>query len=184
MRQINEFLPDIKDYYFITTNGEVISKARTKPIVLKPGLKKNGYLQVSLVQKNGKIKYISIHRLVALAFIENPNNLEQVNHKDGDKQNNRISNLEWVSSKNNILHSWGNNLSRARKGANSNLASISEEKAIEVVELLRTRKYSDKDIELMTGCNSKTIVSRIRRKETWTHLTKEDEVLGKSQKRK
>lgn len=63
-----------------------MERARTKPIVLKPGLKKNGYLQVSLVQKNGKIKYISIHRLVALAFIENPDNLEQVNHKDGDKQ--------------------------------------------------------------------------------------------------
>ena len=59
MRQISEFLPDIKDYYFITKNGEVISRARAKEKVLKPGLKKNGYLQVSLVQKNGKIKYIS-----------------------------------------------------------------------------------------------------------------------------
>lgn len=184
MRQINEFLSDIKDYYFITADGEVVSKARSKTVVLKPGLKKNGYLQVSLVRKNGKIKYISIHRLVALAFIKNPNNLEQVNHKDGDKQNNRVSNLEWTSSKSNILHSWENNLSKARKGANSNLASISEEKAIEVIGLLRTKKYSDKDIELITGCNAKTIISRIRRKETWTYLTKEDGVLGKSQKRK
>lgn len=57
------------------------------------------YLKVSLTAKNGKIKQENIHRLVALAFIENPNNLPFVNHKDEDKHNNNVDNLEWCDAK-------------------------------------------------------------------------------------
>jgi hypothetical protein len=59
---------------------------------------KNGYLQVTLTVNN-KRKYINVHRLVAQAFIPNPNNLPQVNHKDENKQNNYVENLEWCSAK-------------------------------------------------------------------------------------
>ncbi|MBL1621260.1 endonuclease, partial [Klebsiella pneumoniae] len=59
---------------------------------------KNGYLYVSL----GRKKIISIHRLVAEVFIPNPNNLPQINHKDEDKTNNRVENIEWCNCKYNI----------------------------------------------------------------------------------
>lgn len=72
--------------------------------IMKCRLAKNtGYCLVKLI-KNGNEKHVYIHRLVAEAFIPNPNNLPQVNHKDGNKENNCVSNLEWVTAKENIIH--------------------------------------------------------------------------------
>ena len=65
----------------------------------------NGYLSVILSFKN-KSKRFHVHRLVAEAFLENPNNYETVNHIDGNKFNNEVSNLEWASRKQNIEHAW------------------------------------------------------------------------------
>jgi hypothetical protein len=66
--------------------------------ILKSGKHSGGYLYVCLYNE-GKIKYYTIHRLVANAFIPNPNNFPQVNHKDEDKTNNRVENLEWCDRK-------------------------------------------------------------------------------------
>lgn len=63
-----------------------------------------GYLRAHL-HVDGKSKLISVHRLVAMAFIPNPGNLPEVNHKDGDKHNNHVGNLEWVSKSQNKRHS-------------------------------------------------------------------------------
>lgn len=70
---------------------------------LKPGINSGGYKVVSLF-KNGIAKQYYIHRLVAIHFISNPNNLPEVNHKDGDKSNNHVSNIEWCTHKTNIEH--------------------------------------------------------------------------------
>lgn len=64
---------------------------------------KRGY-PVFSIKENGKQRLITVHRCVASAFIPNPTNLPQVNHKDGDKTNNKVSNLEWVSSRENMIH--------------------------------------------------------------------------------
>ena len=69
--------------------------------ILKPGKHTCGYLMVSLC-KDGKVEQHKIHRLVAEAFIPNPNNLETVNHKDEVKTNNTVCNLEWLSQKDNL----------------------------------------------------------------------------------
>ena len=69
--------------------------------ILKPCTTKDGYLLVNLC-KNGKIKSFLVHRLVAEVFIDNPDNLPQVNHKDENKLNNNAENLEWCSSSYNI----------------------------------------------------------------------------------
>lgn len=71
---------------------------------LTPHTHTKGYLQVTMMAKNGKVKMEYVHRLVALAFIDNPNNLPQVNHKDENKTNNHVENLEWVTCKENINH--------------------------------------------------------------------------------
>ena len=65
----------------------------------------SGYIYVRV----NKQKY-ALHRLVALAFLENPENKEVVNHKDGNKTNNKLSNLEWVTTKENCLHKYSANL--------------------------------------------------------------------------
>ena len=77
------------------SNGEIIYRRR-REVILYPKLTKTGYLQVTLF-KNGKPKYARMHRLVAEAFLPNPENLPVVNHKDGNKLNNDVSNLEWTS---------------------------------------------------------------------------------------
>ena len=65
---------------------------------LKPTKDSHGYLCVSLY-KEGKMKFVKIHRLVAEAFLDNPDNLPQINHKDEDKTNNHVNNLEWCDAK-------------------------------------------------------------------------------------
>lgn len=82
--------------YLITENGTVINSQTNK--VLKPCNNGNGYLYVSLGRKNHRY----IHRLVAEAFIPNPDNLPQIDHIDTDKTNNNVSNLRWVTRKQNI----------------------------------------------------------------------------------
>lgn len=78
-----------------------ISKAER---ILKPSKAKNGYLRVVLV-KNGAKKYMSVHRLIAITFLPNNFGLEQVNHKNKNKEDNRVENLEWCTSKYNTRYS-------------------------------------------------------------------------------
>lgn len=77
--------------------------------VLKPQKDKDGYLQVNLY-KDGNQKHHKVHRLVATAFIENTDSLPEVNHIDEDKTNNRVSNLEWCTTKYN--HNYGTRTER------------------------------------------------------------------------
>ena len=79
--------------------------------ILKPFKSTKGYLRIEL-NCYGKRKIFSVHRLVALAFLDNPLNKPQVNHIDGDKTNNNITNLEWCTNSENQLHSYKNNLNR------------------------------------------------------------------------
>ena len=97
---MEEIWKDIKGYeglYQVSNLGRVKSLKFGKERILKPGRKKIGYLIVLLYDNNGICKWFRIHRLVAEAFIPNPNNLPEVNHKDEDKSNNRVSNLEWCT---------------------------------------------------------------------------------------
>ena len=92
--------------YIICTDGTVHNK---KEHIISRWKDNVGYLQVKL-SKEGKWYYKRVHRLVAEAFIPNPHNLKQVNHIDGDKTNNEVSNLEWIDNKNNTQHGYDNNL--------------------------------------------------------------------------
>lgn len=85
------------DDYEITTDGQVINKKTSH--ILKGQLNAKGYLRVSISKK-----LMFVHRLVAEKYIPNPDNLPQVNHKDGNKLNNSVENLEWVSNQQNRNH--------------------------------------------------------------------------------
>lgn len=89
------------DRYINQYNGYNYSTRIYKGKILKFSIGTRGYLKVVL-QKERKVKTYNVHRLVAEAFIPNPNNLPQVNHIDENKLNNNINNLEWCSSKYNI----------------------------------------------------------------------------------
>lgn len=94
--------------YQISSLGRVRRVTELGFVFLKPN-NCNRYTAIGLF-KNGKQRQYKIHRLVALSFIPNPENKSQVNHINGDKLNNSISNLEWCTSKENIRHSWDNGL--------------------------------------------------------------------------
>lgn len=71
--------------------------------VLRPAVSRHGYERVCLFKMDRERRY-RVHRLVAMAFIPNPDNLPQVNHKDGNKRNNHVSNLEWITNEDNMHH--------------------------------------------------------------------------------
>lgn len=83
-------------------------KNSKRAAILKHATDKKGYNRVAL-QKDGKLSTHKVHRLVALNYIGNPNNLPMVNHKDSNKTNNNVNNLEWVTAKENTRHSIENN---------------------------------------------------------------------------
>ena len=100
----NEVWKDIEEYeglYQVSNQGRVKSLWFGKEKILKPEKVRNGYLLVGL-WKNGKPKMYQVHRLVALTFLPNPNNLPEVNHKDEDKTNNCVDNLELCDRKYNM----------------------------------------------------------------------------------
>ena len=113
MKQICKIKGDenIKDVYYVTEKGEVLSYAnnalgrRKKPKKLSQTKRTGGYLNVTLLDNGKKPRYFRVNRLVALAFIPNPNNKPYVNHIDEDRTNNNVSNLEWVTPKENNLWS-------------------------------------------------------------------------------
>lgn len=108
--------------YEVSDNGNVrglakITGKRQIPIhIMTSRISKFGYVMVSLC-KNSKIFNASVHRLVAEAFIPNPDNLPCVNHIDGNKRNNTIQNLEWCSYSENNLHAYKTGLKDPMKCA-------------------------------------------------------------------
>lgn len=97
----------IKDYedYAITEDGIVISYKYKVPRKMKTWYQKAGYENIKLC-KNNKTKHFLVHRLVAEAFIPNPDNLPEVNHKNKDRQDNRVANLEWCTRLDNLKDSY------------------------------------------------------------------------------
>lgn len=111
---MNEIWKVVEDYpdYMISDFGRVKKlnyRKSGKDKILKPLKDRYGYLTVNLY-KNKKMKHRTIHRLVAQAFIPNPDEKPQVNHIDGDKQNNNRLNLEWVTGSENQQHALNNGL--------------------------------------------------------------------------
>lgn len=98
MKEIWKTITGYEDYQ-VSNLGRVKSLKRGKEKILKNLDRGNGYFYIELNRK----KY-SVHRLVAEAFLENPENLPQINHKDENKQNNCVSNLEWCSSQYNMTY--------------------------------------------------------------------------------
>ena len=101
-KQINGY-----NNYYIYDNGDVLNISTNK--ILKGSIGENGYKYYRLSKDNNKTMFYA-HRLVAEHFLENPNLLPIVNHKDGNKLNNQLSNLEWVSYSENTKHAHDNNL--------------------------------------------------------------------------
>ena len=93
------------EQYSITDTGEVFSYKYRTPKKMSLWISKNGYQYANLCENN-IMKHYAVHRLVAEAFIPNPNNLPEVNHKNCNKLDNRVENLEWCDRKYNIHYQY------------------------------------------------------------------------------
>ena len=116
-----EYWKDIKGYeglYMVSNMGRVLSVGKksnhNNSIILKDS-NMLGYRVVSL-RKHNTAKIYKVHRLVAQAFIDNPLDKKQVNHIDGDKTNNVVTNLEWATAKENTRHAFKTGLNAPQRG--------------------------------------------------------------------
>lgn len=141
-------LKDIPGYenYKVSDCGKVFSKKRTttKGGPLKQWIHNKRYYVVNLTKEGVKKKYL-VHRLVALAFIENTENKETVNHKDGNKLNNHVSNLEWATQLENSEHALETGLTKQEAVTAINVATGEEmqfKSQIEAVRVLGVKHFS------------------------------------------
>lgn len=144
--------------YIITKDGKIINKKRGN--ILKPQLNGKGYLRVSIGKK---LRFV--HRLVAEKYIPNPNNLPQVNHKDGNKLNNSVDNLEWVSNKQNREHALKNGLHLC--GEQCSNSKLKEKDVIYILE--HYQEISIKNLALKFNISRSTI-SDIVHHRSWKQL--------------
>lgn len=103
-------------------NGDVYRIIKGKYHKISKWVDNTGYYQV-VFRIDGKRKYIRIHRLIAETLLPNPENLSQVNHIDGNKLNNSLENLEWVSNAQNTQHGYNNNLYHSKKRCHAVIAT-------------------------------------------------------------
>ena len=134
-------------FYKVSDKGRIYSVERKDSRgqrcggrILKPKHSRGGYLMVHLY-KNGKMKAKSVHRLVAEAFLPNPNGLPQVNHRDEVKDNNNVGNLEWCDSKYNI--NYGTLLERSAQAQSKKVRAVNV-KTGEVLTFNSTREAGRK----------------------------------------
>ena len=152
---------------FVAEDGSVVSLTRKHPKLMKGSVDKAGYHFITTRLSGGRISNKYRHRLVAEAFIPNPNGLPQVNHKDGDKGNNAAYNLEWVSPADNIRHAMDTGL-RNNYGENHTQAVLTELDVKEALLLHRhgfSVKYIANWLDVSEGAIHKIVTNR-----TWKHI--------------
>jgi len=179
----NEIWKDVKGYegiYQISSYGAVksiksyfidsIGRRQPRKEKLKiPQLSNCGYLRVQLFDRYHKSKNRSIHALVAKAFIKNPKNKPEVNHKDGVKYNNFYKNLEWNTSSENQKHAFKNGLQKIRRGEELVYSKL---KATDILNIRNQYKQGNiSQLKLAKKFNvSQSQIWRIINKTRWTHV--------------
>ena len=110
--------------YHISTKGEITNKKSGR--TLKPQTQKLGYQTICIARPKKNPKSVYIHKIVAVFHIPNPNNYSLINHINGNKKDNRVENLEWITAQNNILHAFRTGLKKATN------AKLSDEQVREI----------------------------------------------------
>lgn len=158
---MNEVWKSVKGYegiYEVSNTGLVKSLSRPrycgragyKPRITKEQLKvanidRLGYPRISL-SKDGKTKKGYLHRLVAEAFLKPTDEKNEVNHKDGNKANNNVDNLEWCSRRENMLHSFRTGLKTAKKGQENVTAKLKTTQVSEIKKHAREGTMSQREM--------------------------------------
>lgn len=166
-KRIHDFLPYIKDFYTINDRGEIFSdnsgQMKTRN---RAGTE---YQIINFMTIDGKKKTFRVHRLVMMAFNpqENSDSLE-VNHIDGNKKNNHLSNLEWCTSRENQKHAYKIGLQKSQKGISKPIRRLSKE---EVLQIHRYRKEGLSYKAIAEKVNTSTSnIAKIVKGKTWSSV--------------
>lgn len=165
--------------YEASTDGEIKTfnwKNSGIERVMKPAFDNSGYLRTMLKNDNGKYDTIKVHRIIAQTFIPNPENKQQINHKNGVKHDNRVENLEWATHSENIKHSYATGLKSVQGELNP--AAILNEK--QVLEIRSKYTYGRKGGRTKTAVTKRMlaeeyrvgvhVIKNIVTNKTWKHL--------------
>jgi hypothetical protein len=176
-----EIFKDVKGYegiYQVSNFGRVKSLERkvrhsqggykiVKEKIMKSASVSRGYLSVDL-SKNGESKNFLIHRLILIAFLFNPENKRTVNHINGIKTDNRLSNLEWMTDSENTCHAYKIGL-KTNIGENHILSKLKNIEVTQIKDLLRCGRFKQYEIAKFYGI-SKYTVSLISCGKIWKHI--------------
>ena len=176
-------IPKYEGYYQVSNHGnvrslDIVIKEKTgktqtlKGLILKPRINRGGYYYIGL-RKNGSKATFAIHQLVAQAFIPNPKNKRTVNHIDGDKLNNNVTNLEWATYSENLEHAYKTGLrtsvSLEAVWQKNYKRKLKPEQVIEIKRLLAEGNLTHKEIATKFSVARSTI-TEIKSGRRWKHL--------------
>lgn len=183
-------IPDTDNRYMISNKGRLKTKAhvitRTDGLVyhqnekiLKVPVDKYGYKRTVLylgLDENGnrKIKCVSIHRLVSQLFHPNPENKEQVNHIDGNKTNNDVTNLEWNTPKENVQHAFRTGLAHAKQGVEANRAKIKNDDDIERLKDMYFSGKTSYEVGEAFGISNVEVLDIVQGRRFKSHFSQEE----------
>ena len=160
---MEEIWKEVENYqnYEVSNLGNVRNKKTGR--YLKPNITTCGYARARLYNKDG-VKPIMIHRLVASAFLSNPDNKPEVNHMDGNKVNNSVTNLEWCTKSENMRHAVDTGLKKgfALKGADNPMSKkvVMMDKSGEIIRMFPCAKSVERELgyfvsNIVNACNGK-----------------------------
>lgn len=167
-------LPNFSNYW-ISSDGKLFTenwKNTGKFREMKPAKDGNGYLRTVMVDDSGKNNTVKIHRIVAQAYLSNPENKEQVNHKNSIKTDNSVDNLEWCTFDENIAHRELTNPQKAFKGSENGFAKLNEEQVKEILTYYEANKpyYGRADLAKRYKVAEGTIKDVVQRRR-WKHVS-------------
>lgn len=171
-----KYIPNTNNRYLISNNGRLLTlkyKGSNNASIMKPAKNKKGYLH-TLIVYNGKLKPVTIHRLVATAWLDNPFNKSQVNHINFIRTDNRVENLEWCTPKENTLHSYNHGRivmpknAPPMQGSKNGCSKLNEEQVREIRMKFKPRIYTREMLAKEYNVKATTIKDVILR--SWKHV--------------
>ena len=178
MKEIWKSVPGYEKFYLISNLGRIKRLMRIRrsglPLyekILNPGLSR-GYPRIRLTDENGKKRRFLVHRLVGMAFIPNIENKPEINHLDGIRNNNHVSNLKWATRTDQMQHAIRTGLMEPtfKNGEKNLMSKLSQRDVFEIIKRWDTNNFSKKDLAKIFSVSPVTIESIIYG-QRWNKIT-------------